>query len=72
MVFAVICGTIGGGVMGFGGAFGNAFANQGVLTIPVYATSGTKGFISYLVGCAIAFFGSALLTYIVGFEDIKN
>ena len=72
MVCAVICGAIGGGVMGFGGAFGNAFANQGILTIPVYATFGTKEFISYLIGCAIAFFGSAILTYIVGFEDIKE
>ena len=58
--------------MGFGGAFGNAFANQGILTIPVYAEAGTTGFISYLAGCAIAFFGSAILTYIVGFEDIKS
>ena len=72
MICAVICGAIGGGVMGFGGAFGNAFANQGILTIPVYAEAGTTGFISYLAGCAIAFFGSAILTYIVGFEDIKS
>ena len=72
MICAVICGAIGGGVMGFGGAFGNAFANQGVLTIPVYASVGAKGFISYLIGCAIAFFGSAILTYIIGFEDIKE
>lgn len=72
MICAVICGAIGGGVMGFGGAFGNAFANQGILTIPVYAEAGTTGFLSYLAGCAIAFFGSAILTYIIGFEDIKN
>lgn len=72
MICAVICGAIGGGVMGFGGAFGNAFANQGILTIPVYAEAGTTGFLSYLAGCAIAFFGSAILTYIIGFEDIEN
>ena len=72
MVLAVICGAIGGGVMGFGGAYGNAFANQGILTIPVYAEVGTRGFLSYLIGCAIAFFGSAILTYILGFEDIKE
>lgn len=70
MICAVICGAIGGGVMGLGGAYGNAFANQGILTVPVYAVAGTIGFISYLGGCAIAFFGSAILTYIVGFEDI--
>lgn len=72
MICAVICGAIGGGVMGYGGAFGIAFANQGVLTIPVYAQAGTKGFLAYLIGCAIAFFGSAVLTYIVGFDDIKE
>lgn len=72
MICAVICGAIGGGVMGFGGAFGNAFANQGILTIPVYASVGLRGFISYLIGCSIAFFGSAILTYIIGFDDIKE
>ena len=72
MICAVICGAIGGGIMGFGGAFGNAFANQGILTIPVYAEAGMTGFLSYLIGCGVAFFGSATLTYIVGFEDIKE
>lgn len=72
MILAVICGAIGGGIMGLGGAYGNAFANQGILTIPVYAEAGTMGFLSYLGGCAIAFFGSAILTYILGFEDIKE
>lgn len=72
MICAVICGAIGGGIMGLGGAYGNAFANQGILTIPVYAEAGVTGFLSYLAGCAIAFFGSAILTYIIGFEDIKD
>lgn len=72
MICAVICGAIGGSVMGYGGAFGIAFANQGLLTIPVYAEAGVRGFLSYLIGIAIAFFGSAILTYIVGFEDIKE
>lgn len=72
MVCAVICGAIGGAIMGMGGAYGNAFANQGILTIPVYAEAGTIGFLSYLGGCAVAFFGSAILTYIVGFEDLED
>ena len=72
MVCAVICGAIGGGIMGFGGSYGNAFANQGILTIPVYAEAGLMGFLSYLGGCAIAFFGSAILTYIIGFEDLPS
>lgn len=72
MIYAVICGAIGGGVMGYGGAYGIAFANQGLLTIPVYAQAGVMAFASYLIGIAIAFFGSAALTYILGFEDIKE
>ncbi|MCC3868836.1 PTS transporter subunit EIIC [Terrisporobacter mayombei] len=72
MICAVICGAIGGGIMGYGGAYGIAFANQGLLTIPVYAQAGVMGFASYLIGISIAFFGSAVLTYIVGFEDIKE
>lgn len=69
MICAVICGTIAGGIMGLGGAYGNAFANQGILTIPVYAEAGAKGFISYIIGCAVSFFGSAILTFIVGFKE---
>ncbi|MCJ0223699.1 PTS glucose transporter subunit IIA [Clostridioides difficile] len=72
MVCAVICGAFGGAIMGMGGAYGNAFANQGVLTIPVYAEAGALGFLSYLGGCAIAFFGSAISTYLVGFEDLEE
>lgn len=72
MICAVICGAIGGGIMGYGGAFGTAFANQGVLTIPVYADAGIRGFAAYLIGCAVAFFGSAVLTYMVGFKDIEE
>ena len=41
-------------LMGWGGS-GTAFANQGLLTIPVYAEAGTKAFICYLLGCGIAF-----------------
>lgn len=72
MVCAVISGTLGGALMGWGGSFGNAFANQGVLTIPVYADAGIKGFVCYLLGCAIAFFGGCILTMISGFEDLPE
>lgn len=70
MVCAIICGAIGGAIMGFGGVYGDAFANNGVLTIFSYASFGITPFVFYLVGCAVAFFGAAILTYVVGFEDI--
>lgn len=72
MVSAIICGAIGGGVMGFGNVYGDAFANNGVLTIFSYAAFGMGPFVYYLVGCAIAFFGAAALTFILGFEDDKE
>ena len=72
MICAIICGTIGGGIMGLGGVYGDAFANNGILTIFTYAAFGMTQFIFYLVGIAVAFFGAAALTYIVGFEDIPE
>lgn len=72
MICAVICGAIAGGLMGWGGSYGNAFANQGVLTIPVYTEAGTKAFLCYLIGISFAFFGSCIMTMIVGFNDIPN
>ncbi|MFQ0990895.1 beta-glucoside-specific PTS transporter subunit IIABC [Gilliamella apicola] len=72
MICAVICGAIAGGLMGWGSSYGNAFANQGVLTIPVYAEAGTKAFLCYLIGIGFAFFGSCIMTMIVGFNDIPN
>ncbi|WP_297076880.1 beta-glucoside-specific PTS transporter subunit IIABC [uncultured Enterococcus sp.] len=72
MIYAVISGALGGALMGWGGSYGTAFANQGLLTIPVYAGAGTKAFICYLLGIAIAFFGSCILTVVLGFEDIPE
>lgn len=70
MVCAIICGAVGGGIMGLGGVYGDAFANNGVLTIFTYAAFGMTPFLFYLVGIAAAFFGAAALTYFVGFDDI--
>ncbi|WEV40004.1 beta-glucoside-specific PTS transporter subunit IIABC [Lactobacillus sp. ESL0681] len=72
MIYAVISGALGGALMGWGGASGNAFSNQGVLTVPVYASAGAKGFACYVIGCLIAFFGACLLTVIFGFEDLPE
>lgn len=69
MVCAIIAGAVGGAIMGFGGVYGDAFANNGVLTIFTYAAFGMRKFMFYLVGIAVAYFGAAALTYIVGFEE---
>ncbi|MEG0176996.1 beta-glucoside-specific PTS transporter subunit IIABC [Anaerorhabdus sp.] len=72
MIYAVICGAIGGAVMGAGNVYGDAFANNGVLTIFTYAAFGMTQFMFYIAGIVIAFFGAAALTYFLGFEDIVD
>lgn len=72
MVYAVVCSTIGGAIMGWGGSYGNAFANQGVLTIPVYAEAGTRAFMAYLIGIGVSFFGACLMTIVFGFKDVTS
>lgn len=72
MIYAVISGALGGALMGWGGSYGNAFANQGILTIPVYAEAGTKAFVCYLLGCLIAFGGACIMTIVLGFKDIPE
>ena len=69
MVIAVICGAIGGAIMGAGNVYGDAFANNGVLTIFTYAAFGMTKFAFYLIGIAVAFFGSAILTYFFGLDE---
>ena len=58
--------------MGIGNAVNTGFANNGILTIMSYYGEGTSlgQFASYLIGIAVAFFGAAILTYLVGFEEV--
>lgn len=72
MVYAVISGTLGGALMGWGGSYGTAFANQGLLTIPVYIEAGTLAFLCYIGGISIAFFGAAIMTMLLGFKDLPE
>lgn len=74
MICAIIAGALGGAIMGIGNASNHGFANNGILTIATYqcADNTTGQFVAYLIGIAVAFFGAAALTYIVGFEDDKD
>ncbi len=71
MVCAIIAGAAGGAIMGIGRAVNTGFANNGILTIMSYWGEGTSfgQFMAYLIGICVAFFGSAILTYVVGFID---
>ncbi|WP_067840491.1 beta-glucoside-specific PTS transporter subunit IIABC [Amphibacillus sediminis] len=71
MYYAIICGAIGGAIMGAGGVYGDSFANNGVLTLATYAAFGFTKFLFYLAGIGVAFFGAAILTYLLGFDDFS-
>lgn len=72
MVCAVIAGAAGGAIMGIGNAVNTGFANNGILTIMSYYGEGTSfaRFMAYLIGIAVAFFGAAILTYLMGFDEV--
>lgn len=72
MVCAVIAGALGGAIMGIGNAVNTGFANNGILTIMSYYGEGTSfpRFLAYLIGISVAFFGAAILTYLVGFDEV--
>lgn len=72
MAFAILFGAIGGAIMGIGGVYGDAFANNGVLTLATYAAFGMKKFMFYLLGIGVAFVGSAVLTYLAGFDEVPT
>lgn len=72
MIYAILCGAVGGAIMGAGGVYGDAFANNGILTLATYAAFGMKKFMFYLIGIGVAFFGAAALTFLFGFDDIHS
>lgn len=69
MIAAMISGAIGGAIIGGGGVFAGSHVNGCVLTAVAYAEGGFGKFAIYILGCAIAFFGAAILTYIMGFDE---
>ena len=72
MIYAIICGAIGGAIMGVGGVYGDSFANNGILTFATYAAFGMKPFVYYLVGVGVSFFGAMILTYLFGFDEMGD
>lgn len=74
MICAIVSGGLGGAIMGIGGALNTGFANNGILTIMSYYGDGTSfiQFIAYLIGISVSFFGAAILTYLVGFDELNE
>ena len=58
--------------MGIGNAVNTGFANNGIRrSCPTMAREPAwDSSLPYLIGIAVAFFGAAILTYLVGFEEV--
>lgn len=65
-VIACICGGVGGAIAGAAGSAAMGNGIPGLLTLPQFMG---EGFIALLIGCAIAYFGTAILTFLFGYKD---
>lgn len=65
-VCAVIAAAMGGAVAGYAKSSAISMGMPGLLTLPIFYG---EGFLGFLIGCAIAFVASLVLTMIVGFDE---
>ncbi|HCD58476.1 MULTISPECIES: beta-glucoside-specific PTS transporter subunit IIABC [Exiguobacterium] len=68
-IAAVISAAVGGGIVGYFGSVAVASGPPGLLTLPVFIGDSMTAFYGLLIGVAVSFFLSMVLTYILGFED---
>lgn len=68
-IAAVISAAVGGGIVGHFGSVAVASGPPGLLTLPVFIGDSMTAFYGLLIGVAVSFFLSIVLTYILGFED---
>lgn len=65
-VIGCIFSGIAGGITAAVGAGTSAFVGTSLISLPAYIG---KGFVGFLIACAIAFFGTFIVTYLFGFND---
>ncbi|AIA69559.1 PTS system, beta-glucoside-specific IIabc component [Pectobacterium atrosepticum SCRI1043] len=65
-ICAVIAAALGGAIVGYAKSSAVSMGMPGLLTLPIFYG---EGFVGFLIGCAIAFVASFVLTVIVGFDD---
>ncbi|MBN3066694.1 beta-glucoside-specific PTS transporter subunit IIABC [Pectobacterium brasiliense] len=65
-ICAVIAAALGGAIVGYAKSSAISMGMPGLLTLPIFYG---EGFIGFLIGCAIAFVASFVLTVIVGFDE---
>lgn len=65
-VIAMIFSGIAGGIAAFSGTHMSTLVGTSLLTLPAYMGN---GFVGFLIACAVAYVGSAICTYLFGFDD---
>ncbi|MEQ9862049.1 beta-glucoside-specific PTS transporter subunit IIABC [Pectobacterium cacticida] len=65
-ICAVVAAAFGGAIVGYAKSSAVSMGMPGLLTLPIFYGEGFAGF---LIGCAVAFVASFVLTVIVGFDD---
>ncbi|UFK39021.1 beta-glucoside-specific PTS transporter subunit IIABC [Pectobacterium parvum] len=65
-ICAVIAAAMGGAIAGYAKSSAISMGMPGLLTLPIFYG---EGFVGFLIGCAIAFVASFVLTVIVGFDE---
>ncbi|MGD8192040.1 beta-glucoside-specific PTS transporter subunit IIABC [Brevibacillus ginsengisoli] len=68
-ISGIIGGAVGGAIIAQAGTQAFASGAPGLLTLPIFYGPGGQGFTGLLIGISAAFVVSAVLTYILGFED---
>ncbi|WP_243297811.1 PTS beta-glucoside transporter subunit IIBCA [Bacillus litorisediminis] len=68
-IAGIIGGAVGGAIIGQAGTQAFASGAPGLLTLPIFYGPGGQGFPGLILGIVAAFIVSAVLTYILGFED---
>jgi len=65
-ICAVIAAAMGGAVAGYAKSSAISMGMPGLLTLPIFYG---QGFLGFIIGCAIAFVASLILTLLVGFDE---
>lgn len=68
-IAAVISAAVGGGIVGHFGSVAVASGPPGLLTLPVFIGDSMTAFYGLLLGVAVSFVLSIVLTYVLGFKD---
>ncbi|CAM3720899.1 PTS beta-glucoside transporter subunit IIABC [Rouxiella silvae] len=65
-ICAVLASAVGGGIVGYSGSGAISLGIPSLVTLPIFYGD---GFVGLLIGISVSFVLSAVLTYLVGFED---